>query len=70
MGERSAHKTFGIRCGGAFALEYYERAIELGRPLVPIVLPIAGLYRADHGAFRRVGLPLAVARELLGRRAA
>ena len=65
MGERSAHKTFGIRCGTALTVEYHQRAIELGGSLVPIVLPIASLYGADHAPFRRVGLALAVGWGLL-----
>jgi hypothetical protein len=70
-GECSAHtKTFGIGFGRILTFEYYERAIEPGCSLVPIVLPIASLYGADHALFLWVGVPLSVGCGLLRSRAA
>jgi hypothetical protein len=68
--ECSAHKTFVIRLGRTLASEYHERTIRLRGSLVPIVLPIASLYGADHALFRWVGVPLPVGRGLLSSRAA
>src|SRR5580704_1869760 len=68
--ECSTHKTFVIRLGRTLASEYHERTIRLRGSLVPIVLPIASLYGADHAPFRWVGVPLAVGCGLLGSRAA
>jgi hypothetical protein len=64
-GEPSAHKSFGIRFGRTFTSEYHERAVELGCSLIPIVLPVASFYRADHALLLWVRLPLSVDRDLL-----
>jgi hypothetical protein len=59
----ASRATLWIGSGGAFACEHHERAIEPGRALIPIALPVAGLYRADGS------LPCRIDRELLGRAA-
>jgi hypothetical protein len=67
--ECSTHKTFVIRLGRTFASEYHERTIRLRGSLVPIVLPIASLYGADHD--RTLNKPfyaLAVCHRLLPQR--
>jgi hypothetical protein len=70
-GECSAHtRTFAIGFGRTLTSEYHERAIELGCPLAPIILPIASLYGADHALFLWVGVPLPVGCRLLRSRAA
>ena len=45
-------------------MEHHDRAIELSISLAPIVLPVAGFYRADDAPFLRVGVTLPVGREL------
>jgi hypothetical protein len=50
--------------GRTLALEYHDRTIEPSIPFVPIVLPIAGLYGADHAPFFRVSIALPIGGKL------